>query len=98
MELGTHYGVSYAAFCEAVSRSRHGTLCYAVDTWAGDPHAAGYGEEVYAELKDFHDKRYASFSQLVRKKFDEACGDFADGTIDLLHIDGFHTYEAASRI
>jgi len=97
VELGTHFGVSYAAFCEAVLRLRLGTSCYAVDTWEGDPHAGVYGEEVYAEVKAFHDKRYASFSQLVRRTFNDACGDFADGSIDLLHIDGFHTYHAACR-
>ncbi len=94
VELGTHYGVSYAAFCEAVSRSRLGTSCYAVDAWAGDAHAGFYGDDIYNELKDFHDKRYASFSELLRKSFDEACGSFEDGTIDLLHIDGYRTYEA----
>lgn len=94
VELGTHYGVSYAAFCEAVSRLRLGTRCYAVDTWEGDPHAGAYGGDVHAELKEFNDKHYASFSHLVRKTFDEARADFPDGSIDLLHIDGFHTYDA----
>jgi GT2 family glycosyltransferase len=94
VELGTHYGVSYAAFCEAALRRRLEARCYAVDAWAGAPHAGDYGEEVYADLKDFNDKHYASFSQLVRRTFDQACDDFGNGSIDLLHIDGAHTYEA----
>lgn len=94
VELGTQHGVSYAAFCEGVVRSRLETRCYAVDTWEGDPHAGFYGESVYDDFKEFHDKRYASFSELLRKSFDDACVYFEDGAIDLLHIDGYHTYEA----
>jgi len=94
VELGTHHGVSYAAFCEAVLRRRLATRCYAVDAWKGDSHAGVYDEDVYADLKEFHDRRYASFSQLARKTFDEASADFDDGSIDLLHIDGYHSYEA----
>jgi hypothetical protein len=94
VELGTHQGVSYAAFCEAVARSRLETRCYAVDTWEGDAHAGFYVDDIYNDLKDFHDKRYSSFSGLLRKTFDDARDSFEDGTIDLLHIDGYHTYEA----
>jgi hypothetical protein len=94
VELGTHAGVSYSAFCQAVSRSGLDTRCYAVDTWRGDPHAEYYSEEVFEEFSCFHEERYAAFSTLLRTTFDEAINHFADGTVDLLHIDGCHTYEA----
>lgn len=98
VELGTHRGESYSAFCQAVQTlgldTELGTRCYAVDTWAGDIHTGQYASEIYDELKAHHDAFYETFSTLVPSLFDEALGRFEDGSIDLLHIDGTHTYES----
>jgi uncharacterized coiled-coil protein SlyX len=93
VELGTHYGQSYFTFCQAVEAAGGRTLCYAVDTWRGDEHAGHYGEEVWHQVASTNAERYSAFSTLVRKTFDGALGLFADGSIDLLHIDGRHFYE-----
>jgi cephalosporin hydroxylase len=93
VELGTHSGVSYCAWCQAVLTIGLAAKCYAVDTWTGDAHAGYYGEEVFDDLKDYH-QQYDSFSKLLRMTFDNALLQFSDKSVDLLHIDGLHTYEA----
>jgi len=97
VEFGTEHGVSYSAFCEAVVRAGFYTRCYAIDLWTGDEHAGFYEEEVYADLAAFNQQHYGRFSRLIRLPFDDAAKQCADSSIDLLHIDGLHTYDAVKH-
>jgi hypothetical protein len=93
VELGTQHGVSYCAFCQAAAELKLPTRCYAVDTWLGDVHANYYRESVYLDLQKYH-QRYETFSTLLRMTFDMALQHILDASVDLLHIDGLHTYDA----
>ena len=97
VELGTHNGSSYFAFCNAVSRLRLSCLCRAVDTWEGDAHSGHYGEDVYESVRYCNEQHYSLFSKLLRMTFDQALEEVCDQTVDLLHIDGLHTYEAVKH-
>jgi Methyltransferase domain len=94
VELGTHSGNSYFSFCQTVLEAGLETKCYAVDTWQGDEHSGRYDETVFTEVQVYNEARYAAFSRLLRMTFDDAVSGFPDKSIDLLHIDGLHTYDA----
>lgn len=94
VELGTFAGTSYFAFCQAIKERGLCTKAFAVDTWVGDAHTGYYEGNMFEVLSEHNDRLYAGFSSLLRKTFNEAREDFEEGTIDLLHIDGLHTYEA----
>ncbi|WP_411722619.1 class I SAM-dependent methyltransferase [Mycetocola sp.] len=93
VELGTHFGYSYFVFCEAVVRLGLETRTFALDSWEGDDQAGIYDETVYEFVSRTNERQYAGFSSLLRGYFDESLDKVADGTIDLLHIDGRHGYE-----
>lgn len=97
VELGVHKGDSYNAICQAVNFLNLNTSCYGIDTWQGDEHASYYEQEIMQELQNYHDPKYARFSRLIQSTFDVALEHFADGSIDLLHIDGLHTYDAVKH-
>jgi glycosyltransferase involved in cell wall biosynthesis len=97
VELGTHTGNSYFSFCQSAKEKDIATKCYAVDTWQGEEHAGIYGEEVFQQVNTHNLAHYVGFSRLLRMTFDDALSYFSEGSIDLLHIDGFHSYEAVKH-
>ena len=94
VELGSQYGCSLFSFCQAVRDFKLDTEINAVDLWSGDIGAEITGEEVYALVR----KTAATFYPVVNLHlfqmcFDDARPNFADNSIDILHIDGGHTFE-----
>lgn len=93
VELGTYYGESYFGFCQALQEESLRCDCFSIDTWRGDDHGGHYGDEVYQDVDAYNRVHYASFSNLRRMTFAEARPAFAEESIDILHIDGRHSYE-----
>ena len=73
------------------------TFVYAIDTWQGDEHAGNYDESVYSIVSSYQERYHRRRSSMIRSTFDEAVKYFEDNSIDILHIDGLHTYEAVKH-
>ncbi len=97
VELGTYKGDSYAAFCQMVKQLHLPTKCFSIDTFSGDEHGGLYGNEIYLDINKYNEKHYKDFSTILPMTFDKALNKFKDGSIDLLHIDGLHTYQAVKH-
>ncbi|PGS48562.1 class I SAM-dependent methyltransferase [Bacillus sp. AFS041924] len=94
VELGTHYGFSFFCFCQSVKDHKLSTECFAVDTWQGDLHSGMYSNEVFDTVSEVIQNHYQKEAKMLRCPFDEAIQNFEEDSIDILHIDGFHTIEA----
>jgi hypothetical protein len=94
VQLGVGKGEPYFGFCQSVAEHILSTTCYGIDSWNEKTQADELGAEMKTEIES-HNWRYSSFSKLKNMTFQEALPDFADGSVDLLHIDGVHRYEDA---
>ena len=98
VELGTHKGTSFFSMCQAVKDGKLKTKLYAIDTWKGDKHTGFYDESIFKEVNFIKNKYYPKQNiYFIRKFFDEAVFGFKNNSIDLLHIDGLHTYKAVKH-
>ena len=92
VELGVKEGESYFCFCQSAAENKINVRCYGVDSWRGDIQTGELGPEIQHEVAEYN-WQYSSFSEFKAMLFAEALGDFPDASIDLLHIDGTHTYD-----
>ena len=93
VELGVHNGFSYFMGCQSIRECSLNTKSYAIDHWEGDSQAGFFDDTVYQGVVK-ENNQYREFSSLLKMSFSEALNSFKDQSVDLLHIDGFHSYEA----
>ncbi|MEI7579997.1 MAG: class I SAM-dependent methyltransferase [bacterium] len=98
VELGTYYGNSFFSFAQAVKDKNLVTKLIAVDTWQGDKHAQFYGEEVLKRVQLIKKKYFSQQKiELLKMTFDQALNSVENNSVDILHIDGLHTYDAVKH-
>ena len=70
------------------------TKLFGIDHWEGDAQSGLYGEDVFEEVNAYNEEFHSENSTLLKMNFEAALDQFEDQSIDLLHIDGSHEYEA----
>ncbi len=93
VELGVHNGMSFFAACNTAQRISLDLECVAIDSWVGDEHAGFHTADVFDKFQK-NLALHFPHQCYIRGFFNEAAERFEDGSIDLLHIDGFHSFEA----
>ncbi len=97
VELGVYNGLSFFTFCQSMVEHDIDGAAYAVDCWEGDEHTESYDDSVYNDVMNHARENYRGFAYLLKMFFNDALRHFDDESIDLLHIDGLHTYEAVKE-
>jgi len=90
VDLGVDYGYSLFSF----AMPEIGTV-YGIDSFQGDAHA-GERTDTYEYVTQFQREHEFANVKLVRGWFSDIAQIWRD-PIDILHIDGLHTYEAVEQ-
>jgi hypothetical protein len=84
VQVGSTPDDFYFACCQSVSQTGSKALCYALYSSADD-----------GAVRSYNASQYSSFSHLLRMEGQAALSQFADGSIDLLYLQGNDSYENA---
>lgn len=96
VELGVHKGDSLLSMAQSCIESNLETKLYGIDHWEGDSQAGHFDSEVYNYVEGIKNRDFNQL-KLIKSTFDNAISQFENGSIDILHIDGFHSYEASKN-
>lgn len=94
VELGVDYGFSTFCFGNELTRLGKGTI-YGIDWFKGDAQTGWRDTEGFV-LHHLERMNLGEHTKLVKSTFDDALASW-DKPIDVLHIDGLHTYEEAKH-
>lgn len=98
VELGTYKGGSLFSMAQAVKDGKIKCKLIGVDTWQGDKHTGFYSLEIFKNVKNISKKLYAGVNlELIKQTFDIGSEKIDNKSIDILHIDGLHTYKAVKH-
>ena len=95
VELGVHNSMSSSPPA-TWPRSSASPECVAVDSWVGDVHAGFHDTSVFDNFRAYAAENGPD-QYFIQGYFSAALAWFEDGSVDLLHIDGLHTYEAVKE-
>lgn len=98
VEFGTTDGTSYFSFCRSVQAAGLETKCFAVPTREVDGACVEGVDGVICAMRNHNELNYSDFSRVLGMNPDEAIAQFSDGSVELLHLDGFPTYAAVKRM
>jgi hypothetical protein len=97
VELGVHEGQSFFAACQHYKSLGGYGEAVGIDLWEGDHQAGFYDDSVFSRFRSILATHFAGCGRYLRSSFSDAASSFDSESIDLLHIDGLHTYEAVSE-
>lgn len=96
VELGVHEGQSFFTACQHYKSLGGYGEAVGIDLWEGDHQAGFYDGSIFSRFRSILAENYAGCGRYLRSSFADAATIFDPESIDLLHIDGLHTYEAVA--
>jgi predicted O-methyltransferase YrrM len=96
VEVGSYHGKSAVNFAHAVRKAGNGAKVYCVDTWRNENIVQAAGEDVFHHFTA-NTSPYGDVIVPLRGRSEEVGAAWDKGPVDVLFIDGDHTFEGVTR-